>query len=258
MGPDIIRSVGDGTLPMVWSPAPFLTGDIPIIDVAQQFLVQSPFEFEAVWHANWSAIEAKFAERNVKLLKVGCYDKQMLGSAEPISTLEDWQDKLVRTYGISIDVVEAMGASAVTVESSEIYLAFQRGIADSITTGAFAMDTLSLYEFLDYVQPEYGFFAGEVMIINIDLWESFPGDIKYIILDEAIREERQSIVEAAMGAGTAVEALLGLGMELAPPLSQEVWDKIYEEAPILWNQWADQHGPVEKAALELARQVVGR
>jgi TRAP-type C4-dicarboxylate transport system substrate-binding protein len=113
---------------------------------------------------------------------------------------------------------------------------------------------MSTYEVLDYIS-DFGWYNNGVLLVNMDLWESWPDDIKYVVLDEAIREERRTIVEAVTLGGP--ESVIEKGMELVYT-SDEVINKAYEVAPGLWEAWANEHGPAEKEALAIARQVVGR
>lgn len=255
-GADNLRAVGDGTLPMAWIPAPYIAGEIPLCEVAGlPFLASSPFDFEAIWHANWDTLEAAFAERNTKLLKMHPYAKQVLGSKKPLVTLEDWQGLRIRNPGgVIAKLIEALGATPVTVESAEIFLALQRGIADACVTAPGSHLAMSTYEVLDYIS-DFGWYSNGVLLVNKDLWESWPDDIKYVVLDEAIREERRTVVEAVTLGGP--ECVIEKGMELVYS-SSEVLDKCLELAPGIWEEWANEHGPVEKEALAIARKVVGR
>ncbi len=254
-GADNLRAVSDGSLGMAWIPTPYLAGEIPLAQIGDlPLLAESSFEAEAVWHANWDTLEAAFAERNVKLLKMTPYAKQLLGSKEPVVTLEDWKGLRIRNPGgIAGKIIEALGATPVTVESAEMFLALQRGIVDAVVTAPGSHYAMSTYEILNYIS-DFGWYACQALIVNKDLWESWPDGIKYVVLDEAIREERRGVVEAVTLGGP--EILFTVGMEPVQ-VSDEVVNKAYEIAPALWEEWASEYGPAEKEALALARQVVG-
>jgi len=254
-GADNLRAVGDGTLPMAWIPTPYLSGEIPLVEIGDlPLLAGSSFEAEAIWHANWDALEAAFTERNTKLLKVCSYAKQLVGSKKPLVTLEDWEGLRIRNPGgIAGKIIESLGATPVTVESAEMFLALQRGIADAVVTAPGSHLAMSTYEVLDYIS-DFGWYVCQVLIVNKDLWESWPDGIKYVVLDEAIKEERSSTIEAVTLGGP--ECVIEKGMELVHT-SSEVIDKCYEIAPSIWEEWASEYGPAEKAALAKARQVVG-
>ena len=72
-----------------------------------------------------------------------------------------------------------------------------------------------------------------MLIVNKDLWESWPDEIKYVVLDEAIREERSSTIEAVTLGGP--ECVIEQGMELVCT-SSEVIDKCYEAVKELVSQ----------------------
>jgi len=253
---DLVQAVGGGELPMGVTYAPALAGEIPLSFIADlPLLSTSPFETEAIWHGNWDALEAAFAERNLKILSVCSYTKQIVGSINPVVTLDDWKGLLIRAPGgEALQLLKELGANPVVVATEEMYLALQRGTVEAVVTSVSSHYSMSNYEVLNYI-ADWGWYNSHVVFVNMDLWQEWPDSIKYVVLDEAMRYER---IGKSLGvtAGSP-EPLLAEGMELTT-VSQEVIDKCYELAPAIWEGWANKYGPSEKEALAIARELTGR
>ena len=77
---------------------------------------------------------------------------QFCNNQRPLKEPEDFKGLQLRGYGqIPAETIKALGASPVTMSSSEVYMAMQRGTIDGQTSGTTAMYQRKIYEVAKYL-----------------------------------------------------------------------------------------------------------
>lgn len=108
----------------------------------------------------------------------------------PINSLEDFKGKKIRMAGlIQSQLAQAVGATPVTLATTEIYEALQRGVVDGAEYSSPAADEmLKINEVTKYWLTPGWHQTSSVYgsMINKDAWNSLPEDLK-IIVEEASR-----------------------------------------------------------------------
>lgn len=108
---------------------------------------------------------------------------------KPINSIEDLKGLRIRGYGVSTDVIEGLGATAVPVAAPEVYTSLERGVID----GVYGFDFITaisynLHEIAPYITDiGDGPHAPSATIMNLNFWNSLPDNIRRIC-DELVEE----------------------------------------------------------------------
>jgi TRAP-type C4-dicarboxylate transport system substrate-binding protein len=109
---------------------------------------------------------------NVKLLGVVPYPAQVLFSKEPMTRLADLKGLKVRGSGwTTAAFLDAIGATGVTTEFSEVVQSLNRGVIDAAIAGSTPGYNAGWGEVTEYLQPiPVGGWALMAAVMNIDTW----------------------------------------------------------------------------------------
>jgi len=136
------------------------------------------------------AIKAKFDERlqtrfNAKLLSLWPFGEQVLFCNGDINSVDDLKNKKVRVFTSSMSrLVEGLGATPVTLQFSEVYLALQRGVADCGVTAASAGNNGKWPEVTDVFIPLPLSFSVQGHFMNLDRWNQLSPEQQELLQRE--------------------------------------------------------------------------
>jgi len=104
---------------------------------------------------------------------------------EEVNSQEDLKGQKIRGYGVANDVIERLGATGVPMAAPEVYTALERGVLD----GVYGFDFITAISYkLHEIAPHFtdmgdGPHAPSAIIINIDVWNDLPDEIKSVCED---------------------------------------------------------------------------
>jgi len=191
----------------------------------------------------------------------------LYGSREPVTDIDQIRGQAVRTSGtIVVQSFEAIGASLVAVPAQEAYQAVQSGLATAVAGAMDFPTAFKLGEILPHwTDPGIGNYSEFSMFWAKDVWDSFPEDIRQILLE----------IEAELNAGTSYdlwrEYVVGQCTQLADMPTVEtltVWDAasadewariVADGNDALWVEQATGFGLADaENVLEEYRQLVAK
>ncbi len=224
--------VGNGTLDMANIYTGFVAGAMPAIEV------QSLWGMGPDWETTYLAltdmvpdIERMLVEETGgAIINRNWYAgaDQWFFSKEPIRSLEDFQGKKIRTHSAALSsLIEGLGAEALFVPPGADYLALQNGTVDVGATGALAAVGGRYHEISSYMTGPVIGFGYTTNVINGDLWESIPDDLRQIIIEEGARAEMEALRIAPYHNVLAVQANQSSGIQPIP-FSQDIVRRIAE------------------------------
>src|SRR5690606_36817311 len=110
-----------------------------------------------------------------------------LWSDEPGCDLAHLEGKRIRGLGSDYPrMLEAAGATPVSLTPPEMYEAMDRGTVDMISIAQQHIDAFDLYDVIDYAcGPIFINGAGHSTTMNLDTWESLPDDLQQLVDDTA-------------------------------------------------------------------------
>jgi TRAP-type C4-dicarboxylate transport system substrate-binding protein len=117
--------------------------------------------------------------KDFKLLLWEGTEPMAFGLKKKITSLEEIRKLKMRTPpGITGKALEALGCSTVSVPTTGIYMAIDRGVADGLVTGPGSYFSAKLSEVAPYCL-DLPFGTGAcVTVMNLKKWNSLPDDIK--------------------------------------------------------------------------------
>ena len=111
---------------------------------------------------------------------------EQLMSNSPINTIEDLQGLRIRASGIGGQFYNALGATAVSLSSAEIYTALQTGTIDAAEWTFWDENMrMNLHEVVTYVKDpafQNGTCTYFPLTVNTAAWESLPEHLQNIVL----------------------------------------------------------------------------
>ena len=137
-------------------------------------------------------------------------------SKNPIRTLADFRDLRVRTFGaVHPKMFEKLGAVPVTMEWTDAYEALMRGSVDAVYLSWTAFYTLKLFEAAPYISDvNFGAIVGYLTFVNLDLWNSWPKELKNLFHDIGIEAEHLSNRMVGESDQKSLELMIAAGAEL--------------------------------------------
>lgn len=147
-GPEILRLMSQGVIPVGTSTLAYFASDNPIneaIDLAG--LAPSMEVAREITNAFQPAYEAFYDKQNIKVLGFSSYPAQVLFCNAEVDALADLKGKKVRTSSrTQAEFVEAFGGSSVTIPFGEVVPALQNGVVDCAITGSMSGYSAKWYE----------------------------------------------------------------------------------------------------------------
>lgn len=115
----------------------------------------------------------------------------VMGSNEPINSIDDFSGKSIRSGGLISEILVAGGANPVTMTATDVYESMERGVVDGYTSlGMSNLPTFGLANNTKYIaDPGIGAYASSIVGINAELYDSMPTEIQDAISqasDEAL------------------------------------------------------------------------
>lgn len=178
---DTLRMVRTGAFDIVQSTVGAAARDDAFLEGIDLIGVSTSMEqLEEVVEAFMPELEKRVAEKfNAKPLAVWPYGPQVFYCNAEIASLEDFEGLKVRSYTSSMStLIEALGATPVTMSFKEVYPALQRGVVDCAITSPTSGNTGNWPEVTTHFLPLGISWSVNAHFINLDKWNSFSDEEK--------------------------------------------------------------------------------
>lgn len=188
----------------------------------------------------YTILRPAFAKDNMHLLSTLNYAPDYATiTNKPVHTLADYKGLKIRSSGKSLGaVLEALGAKAVVMSSSDVYTSIQRGMIDGALSGTTTFTSRKWYEIADYVQKIALGNIPFAFAANLQFWNKLTPEQKKAI-GEATREMEIWAVTASQE-----EHLKSL--ELMKKAGVEIWEFSEEDKAKIAEIGLDAVGSVVK------------
>lgn len=124
-----------------------------------------------------------YAEQNCYFIAPIMNSTYTLMSAKEFHNLEEWKGVKTRVAGITAELFNSLDIPTTYVPGSELYLAMSTGTIDAFAWCCpYTYYLMKYYEIADYIiEPAIFSVINNCLLINLDLWNSLPDDIKEIV-----------------------------------------------------------------------------
>lgn len=110
-----------------------------------------------------------------KLLALWPYPGQVFFCKGVLNGLDDFKGKKIRVFSPALgSLVEAFGATPVTLPFSEVYQGLQRGIVDCAISASLSGNTAKWFEVTDHLYPLAVSWGMQGHAANLDFWNGLP------------------------------------------------------------------------------------
>ncbi|ENH96141.1 TRAP dicarboxylate transporter subunit DctP [Gracilibacillus halophilus YIM-C55.5] len=251
--PEMIENVSLNTLDMALAGAGIFTQYDDKIGA-----MNLPYLFDSYEHA-WNVLDGEVGnmisepllDDNIRLLSF--FENGMrhvTNSSQPIEEPSDLEGLTIRTpeSDVSLNTLEAMGASSTPMAFGELYLALQQGTVDGQENPLANIHASNFFEVQDYVSMTGHQYGTLPLAVSDEFWQSLSSEQQTILQDaadeagqfhrEAIRDGEEELLEELKAEGMEVntpdkapfrEATQDVVDNYAEVTSQEFMDKFLEE-----------------------------
>jgi TRAP-type C4-dicarboxylate transport system substrate-binding protein len=146
---------------------------------------------------HWEDMQTKL---NIKILAYIPTGPVMLFSTKkPVLSPADARGLKARYLArAEIPVYEAMGATPVFVQTTEIYTSLQSGMVDMVPTVLNAIKAYNWWDYLKFGSKPYMYYWDSYIVANATWWNKLPEDLRNTILKEVCAPLSKEATESVM------------------------------------------------------------
>lgn len=161
----------------------------------------------------------------------------------PVVSVAGLKGKKIRGYGIATDTLARLGAQGMPIVAGEVYTSLERGILDGAFGFAFiTAEKMKLHEQARYiVEGGAGAHAPTTVIINRNVWRSFPDDLKEVVqsvVDELYESQYLKLYSRLTEESVANMVKAGAKFSILPEAEIEKAKKLVQPAQV--QKWVDE------------------
>ncbi len=167
---------------------PYFPDKFPLNNAVGFFIPQpnSTIEISGLmedWHEKYPQFDQELAGQNLKAVGFRPLESYGLLCTSPIRSAADLAGKRIRTYGFAYPaLVEALGATPVSIATSEAYEALERNILDCTPIGpalahGWKYDEVAKY----YIEIPLGASFGHLIAMNLDTYNGMDADTRAVV-----------------------------------------------------------------------------
>jgi len=210
-------------------------------------------DLAAIWYGGLGDLfRDSYAEQGVYLLTTMQSDLIPLLSTKPIESVKDFEGLSIRTHGATAMLVEELGASTTFIPGEEVYMALSLGTVDAATwVGPSSLYNWKWYEVAKYlVYPALiTAFQQEDLMVNMDVWQELPDDLKAILQTAADAAYFENRVTQLGANDEALAKMQKEGLEVCQLPASDV-DVMTKAAEVVWLDIASK-SPKAKEAIKI-------
>lgn len=263
LGSDQLEIIGSGTAQAGVYPSAFSTGKLPLLGVLDLPFLYKDTDFAghirvvtAMFHQQ-DLVNA-FAKFNIKILAGSNSGTLYIWAKKPLKVLADFKGLKIRASGaLQSATFSALGATAQSLQPSEVYMALASGVVDATVWGSSAWDN-KVYEVTKYCVIPPGSVGGntEPVMMNLDTFNKLPKDLQDVLVQAGSDEEAYIAEEAVKLVPQMLAALAAKGMDIYTIPNDEIAHWRTATQPV-YDKWLMANGAVGQRVLDFALQKLG-
>ena len=240
-GPELLKVVGDGQLPMSDILMGGVAGSEHLFGLSSLPRLAASFEeARALYQDSKPLYEKAAAKWNQKFLYAAPWPPSGLVTKTPVAGSSDIDGLKTRTYDKNgANFLKELGAAPVALPWGEVYSSLRTGMIDSVLTSAESTKNGKFWEVLDHFTNINYAFPLNMVTINTDYWEALSGNQQEAILKAAAETEKTQWEKAQLTTREALAVIKENGFTTAEP-SDSFSAEMDEVAKIIVDEFADQ------------------
>ena len=252
---EVLRAVANNQIQMGDIAVGLAAGDVPELDVMSlPFLCASYEQFErALPMVSKAADEVLNRKFGLAALMHWTPPPQNLWSSRTISTLNDFKGLKVRTWNPpQVEMMRALGGTAVTISPAEVIPALQRKVIDAIVTGSLSANDWRAYDVVSngyLLNISMGHMA--IVVNNAEL-AKLPPDLQQVLRAKATEWRPKYMQMSREGGRAALANMASKGVKLVDPTPDDL-QKGSTMVRSIWDDWAKKHGDIGRSMLDGTR-----
>lgn len=233
-GPELLKTVKDGTLPMSDILMGVVSGSDQVFGLSSMPLLAKDYaEAKKLYDAARPYYEKACRRWNQKMLYAAPWPPSGLFTQKPLKTVADFEGLKTRTYDKNgAELLRAAGASPMSLPWGELYSALQTGLADSVLTSAVSGKDGKFWETLKHFTKINYAFPLNMMVINKDYWDAMDAKQQEAVLKAAAEIEAYQWEQSAKSNDESLKILAENGIVISEP-TKEVADMLARDAKLM-------------------------
>jgi len=257
-GPEQLRAVRDGLVPMADVLAGQQVGDEPIMGLTNTaFLITSADELKTMLKVLKPKLDEIATKYNQKILYIVPWPTQYLHLKVKTDNIDGLKGIKIRAATkAAAEMCDAIGMSAVVIPWGDVVPALASGRIDAVTTSAVSGVDGKFWEFLKYVYQTNHSWSIDLVTINLDTFKELDAKQQKALVELGAQLEPKFWDVSVEEDQTTLKTLLDHGMELVkvPPAMMKAMQK--RSDPLLqdfFKRAPDAKPIVEKYLTEVGR-----
>jgi TRAP-type C4-dicarboxylate transport system substrate-binding protein len=233
-------------------------GNVPVGGLVRlPMFLRTRADFEKAWDLEAEYLRADLAKKNVVLLGRYIYPENVAWSKKKLTSLADFTGQKIRVISPEqAEFMKALGAIPVTLGTSEVAAALDRGVIDGALTASSGYG----YVWRDLFKYSYRLnvsFIDSLIIVNKGAWEKLPQVTRTKV--QALVNDYTTRISAGMAAedGELTKKLAAGGIVITEPPAAELAEAEKRIAPY-WKEWGEKRGGSANEALLKVRSTLNR
>ena len=216
-GPEHLRALADGLVPMADLLGAQQTGELPLFKAENlPFLVRDPAELK-IFHKYWRPeIDRIVAERfNQKYLTSMPSPSNNIYINTAPADIDGFRNLRVRGADMtSVEIFDLIGMAGIQIPWGELIPALATGRVDGVGTSPTSAVDGKFWEFMKYVYRTNHIWASNFIAINLEAWNAISPANQEIMLGLAAEYEPQFWDASTNLGNAALQTLVDNGMEI--------------------------------------------
>lgn len=251
-GTEVLRVLKTGLIDMAEVLTGYVASDFPTIEATDLPGVASNYQQSRQLYDAWSSnvISKREDLMGGKVMGTFCWGQMYLYTKAPLNSLAELKGKKIRTFApAQARYLSALGAEPISMTTSEVYSALQRGVLDGTITGPDQVKGMSIYEVTNHLSNINISPLGSYIVASRRSWDSLPADLQKILTDISpeLTDLGWKLGEENNQEGIALAREKGMKVDpAAKPEWRPVLSKISSEQIVPW--WAGRAGSAGRDA----------
>lgn len=259
-GPELLKVVRDGLVPVSDMLTSGIAGDEPIFGVVTlPFLIQS-FEEGKILNEIARPYFDKVAEEKwgQKILYIAPWPAAGIWSKDELKSAADMKGLKTRTYDKNgALVMEAVGGTPYPLPFSEVYSSLATGVIDSVLTSTPTAVDAKFWEVLNYYAPLNVTMATDLVTVNLKEFEKLDQETQDLLISLGKEMEEEMWANVAQLDKDKEAECNKNGIVTVTP-SKEFLDELAEITEEIRAEWLASAPPEAKEIVEKFKEQVGR